>query len=114
MGRTWAALTAWAVLLFALECVFVSTLEPAELAPGASAAAVGAAGAAALSRLERVHAGPVARLAAALAVWPGTLLADTVLLVRLVAVSLVSGRRSRGSLRRCDCCPGPVWRGRPR
>ncbi|WP_037606207.1 hypothetical protein [Streptacidiphilus rugosus] len=106
MGRTAVVFAAWFALLFALEWVFISSVSPAELVLAAGAATLGASGAAAVDHLERPHAGPAGRLAAALAAWPGTLLADTWRLTRLTVAGLATGRRPRGSFHEVTLRPG--------
>ncbi|WP_042364586.1 hypothetical protein [Streptacidiphilus neutrinimicus] len=113
MAQLVTTFAAWWLLLLGLECVFISTVSPAELVLGAGAAALGAAAAALLSRLERPRVGPLTRFAPAVAAWPGTLLADTGRLLRLAAACAVLGRRPRGSFRqvRLRDGAGAAWSG---
>jgi hypothetical protein len=99
MGRLVTTFGAWWVLLIALECVFISTIDPAELVLGAGGAALGASAAVLLTRLERIAVTPLSRFLPAVAAWPGTLLADTARLIGLVCACALRRRRPRGSFR---------------
>jgi multisubunit Na+/H+ antiporter MnhE subunit len=99
MARLVTTFAVWWLLLLGLECIFISTISPAELVLGAGAATLGAAAATALSRLEQPRTGPLGRLMPAVAAWPVTLLADSVRLLRLAAASALRRRRPRGSFR---------------
>lgn len=99
MGRAIGELAGWWLLLLALYLVFISTVNPLELLVGAVGAAAGAVAAGAVRRAAGARSGPLGRLTAAVAAWPGTLLAETAGLAAAVAGTL-RGRPPHGSLRR--------------
>jgi multisubunit Na+/H+ antiporter MnhE subunit len=95
-GRRLAGeLIGWWVLLFLLYLVFISTLSPLELIVGAAASAVAGVGAWAIHRAVRPDVGPAGHWTAAVRVWPGTLLMETVRLARLTLAGL-RGRPTQG------------------
>ena len=113
MTRLVTTFVVWWLVLLGLELVFISTIETAELVLGAGAATLGAAAAVLLTRLERPSTGPLGRIVPAVLAWPGTLLGDTVHLLRLAGQSATRRRRPRGSFRRVRLQDGAgaAWAG---
>ncbi|WP_037577137.1 Na+/H+ antiporter subunit E [Phaeacidiphilus oryzae] len=96
----------WALALWGLYAVLISTVDPFEAAVGVGGTALAVWAGRAAVRASRVRAGAPAGALRAAAVWPGTVLAET---GRLAAAVLRPGRRRGSGFRSTPPGPGRAW-----